>query len=79
MFPLLCVDMKIKHHTVFITQKNLLKTILIYYLRILKIPIIFLIKDLNMCMTNKRKLHGKRFFVNIAYNIFFAQKCLSLT
>ena len=67
--------MKMKHHTVFVLQNKLLESMLIYYCyRILKIIVIFLIKDFNRFMANKTKYHRKNIFVNIAYNAFLAQK-----
>ena len=67
--------MKIKQHTVFIRQKQLLRNKLIYYYYlILKIPII-LIKDFGRFTTKKTKYHGKNIFINIDYNAFLVQKC----
>ena len=64
--------MKMKHHTVFILPKKLLKSILIYYYyQILKIPIV-LIKDFDRFMTNKIKHHGNKHFVDIASIAWFS-------
>ena len=69
--------MKMKHHTVFVLQNKLLESMLIYYrYRILKIIVIFLIKDFNRFMVNKTKHHRKKHFCQYCLQCFPNSKVL---
>ena len=68
--------MKMKHHTVFILQNNLLKNMLIYYYYWnLKTPTV-LIKEIDRFMTNKTKYHGKKHFCWFCLQCFSSSRVL---
>ena len=67
--------MKMEQYTVFVLQNKLLKNrLVLLLLSNFKNSHCVLVKYFNTFMTNTRKHHGKKHFVNIAYNAFLAQE-----
>ena len=71
-FPLLCLIMKIKHHTVFILRNKLLRNIDLFLLWNSKNFHYVLIKDFDSFMTTKAKHHNN----NHTKSVLISKKCV---